>query len=426
MNLLSLKTSFPIYRRKLNNGLDLIYIKKQNLPVACINLSYKVGSASELRKKSGLAHLFEHLMFTGSENVPKGDFDRLCSLAGGENNAYTTFDNTVYTMTLPRHQLELGFWLESDRMFNFKINQESLDNQKSVVIEEIKETVDNQPYARWHNVMYSSAYSPKSSYSWEIAGSKKDVASVTIDDANDFYQMFYKPANACLTICGDLDENKLNKLVDKYFDKNTNNLTETRKIDFSEKYRYYGKNNSFKDNVPHSAVFIGFHCPGFIDDKVYIADILASIYGTGRSSYLYHSLVYEQQIASDTGVFVEQKENTSLLIFYAFANDEKTTNDMLYDAILNIIKKVKSTGIEKRLLEKASNQLTYGLARELNYASNIADLAGSFAMFFDEPERIYSILDRYNNVSIDNLLNFSDEIIKFDELIRVNVQPKNK
>lgn len=412
-----------IHRHKLKNGLDVVILHNPKAPIVSINLSYKVGSKDESIGRRGFAHLFEHLMFEGSKHVPKGEFDKVCSSAGGTNNAYTTYDYTAYTMTLPSHQLELGLWLESDRMFYSEISREALETQQKVVTEEILQTIENQPYGKWREDLAAAAYSEECSYSWEVHGSKEDVANSTLEDVNDFFRTFYNPENACLVLAGDCKPDSTIPLVEKYFGLE-HNIEYTKRNLFREEFKQRGKHITTFDNVPLPAVFISYHLGDFKSNDLYTADVLSFIVGIGKSSELYKKLVYEMQIASQIGAFVDKREHCSLLTFYAVANKPLTNPEELAQAIIFELEKIKDGRIDEKVLLKTRNQLTSQMANEIQYSHGLADMVGNFTLFWDNPEMIYDVLDKYASISSDDLSAFASNYLVTDESVRVDVLPK--
>ena len=419
---LDLKKYIPINRKTLDNGLDVVLVEMPNSPIVSMNLSYKVGSKNETRGKTGFAHLFEHLMFEGSKHVPKGQFDKICSTAGGTNNAYTTYDYTAYTMSLPIHQLELGLWLESDRMFFSDINSEALENQQKVVIEEIKQTVENQPYGIWREKLAESAYSNECSYSWEVHGSKDDVAASTLADVRAFFDDFYRPDNACLVIAGKIKSDETFALVEKYFNikKNSNPKPETI---FKNEYKNGGVKSSFVDNVPLAASFISFHTGGISDDSNFAVDVFSNILGMGKSSLLYNSLVYDMQIASQIGAYTDKREHTSLLTVYALANTPNTSAEQLTEILNKSLKDIIKNGIDEKHLIKSKNQIIANAANEILYSSGVADNVGNQTLFWNNPERYYSLLDNYMNVNQKDIADLCDRFINDDNSVVVEVIP---
>ena len=203
----------------LINGLEVILHQNRSLPLTAVNIWYKVGSSNEVKGKTGIAHLFEHMMFQGSQNVPKEMHFRYIQEAGGSLNGSTSFDRTNYFEKLPSNFLELALWLESDRMGYFlpALTQDKLNNQKDVVKNERLERYDNQPYGLAWEILISSLYPEGHPYSWSTIGSLTDISNYSMEDVTSFFKKFYSPSNACLVIAGDFDLNQSKDLIEKYF-----------------------------------------------------------------------------------------------------------------------------------------------------------------------------------------------------------------
>jgi predicted Zn-dependent peptidase len=421
---LDLRKALPIKHKTLSNGLEVYILTKHNAPLVTINLAYRVGSKDEEIEKTGLAHLFEHMMFEGSKNIPKGDFDKLCSMAGGTNNAYTTYDMTCYYMTLPSNQLELGLWMESDRMANFGISESALETQKNVVCEEISQTVDEQPYGKWRELLADLAFSKNCSYNWEVHGKKEHVESVTIEYVNSFFKSHYQPANAALVICGDVQFDKAIELVEKYFGSINSDYNISNRNYFLPEYMLGNAQGQFSSNVPLPGIFVAYHCPGFLDDSIYTAEILSNIAGVGRSSRIYKELVYNKQIASQAGVFVDKREYSSLLTFYVVANDKETTCDYLYDNLMEVIEGLKKE-IKSREIKKSKTQLSTMVAYELQKTSGIADVAVNQLLFTKDTNKIYNVLDMYNKQTSASVVELANRIFKKENQIRIDAVMDN-
>lgn len=413
-----------IIKETLNSGLKLLIVPRKNTSTVSVNITYRVGSKDEVRGKTGLAHLFEHLMFEGTPNVPKGKFDIFCSTAGGTNNAYTTYDWTTYYMTVPSNQLELALWLESDRLYNFQLDQEVLDVQKKVVTEEIYQTVIDQPYGQWRDYLAENAFSEDSSYSWEVQGFIEDVQSVTLQDAEKFRNSFYKPSNAVLTIVGDVSKDDI-ELVKKYFSQKFEDAEKIPRNKFSKELLRYGNAVSFKDKVPHTAVFLSFHLDGFIQsEEQYIAKLYTDIMARGKSSKLYNSLVYDKEIASHAGVFLDSRENTSLLTFFTLAKSADIDHNSLYDSLVNEIKKYNESSFTENDLLKAKNYIKKVVADGLINNEGIADNISKKEMFYNDPDLTFRLLEKYDKVELNDIEEFMTKKINIEDSIRVNVLPK--
>ncbi len=406
-----------ISEKRLPNGLNIVFLPLPNCPVVSLHLIYKTGSKNEKPQQTGFAHLFEHLMFEGTGNLPKGQFDSISSKAGGTNNAYTNYDWTSYIMTLPKNQLELAFFLETDRMFNMNPTPEAFENQKKVVIEEIKQTVLNQPYGRWRELLAETAYPKKSGYNWEVHGSSEDVAISTLDQAREFFNAFYSPQNATLAIVGDYTADYVFKLADEYFSgsKTRSHFPENN---FSEVSMGY---SSYKDNVPYAGTFLSYHVPSFLDDKSYITDIISAIAGYGKSSILYNSLLYKKQCVSETAAYPDQREKSSLLTFYAIANDDKTTPEELNLLLLEEINKLKDYDVIAQHLERTKNQMKMQYANSLLSSSSLAESICLNSAFFNNPERTFDTINKYNAITVEDCLEYVNTYIVDNNLVRIDV-----
>ncbi len=421
---MNLRNSFEIITHKLDNGLQIVLVPKNDAEIISMNIAYKVGAKNELKGKTGMAHLFEHLMFEGSKNVPKGEFDKICSLAGGTNNAYTSYDYTAYTMTVPSNQLELALWLESDRMLEFAVTEEAMETQKKVVSEEIRQTVFDRPYGKWRELLATHSFTGDCSYSWEVHGSINDVLSVELDYLKDFFQMYYRPGNAILTLSGKFEKDNAIALIEKYFAKIENKTTDSRRPIFNKNMLRNGGYASFKDAVPLPATFINFHIPDMLDDRILVANIISQIATQGRSSRLYSDLVERKQMASSLGSYVDEREYTSLLTFYGITSEPTIDINLLKAEMLGIIAKFADEPVQEFELQRAVNQLSMQVANEIQYSSGLADIASSYLLFSDDLERIYGILERYKKITPEDIRAFANDFLVANSEIVIDCLPE--
>jgi predicted Zn-dependent peptidase len=328
-------------------------------------------------------------------------------------------------MVLPSHQAELGMWLESDRMLKFAVTPKALETQQKVVIEEISQTVENQPYGRWRTVQGNIAYSPESAYSWEVYGSKERVAAATMENVKAFYEKFYRPDNACLVITGDISQENAFTLAEKYFGEISPNEVLKPELTFKTEWKTSG-HEVLKDAVPLNAVFLSFHTDGFLKDTIHTADVLATLIGDGRSSRIYNSLIYEKQLASSVGAFVDKREGSSLFTVFAIAGDENVSCETLTEEILAELLKVIDGKVTENEVLKAKNSLQTQLAHELQNVSGVGDILASQTLFWNNPERINSILEKYEAVTLDDIKNYAGETFKKENMTRVDVIPNGE
>lgn len=407
----------------LSNGLRVIVCPDNVAPVVNVTVMYRVGSHDEHKGKTGLAHLFEHLMFDNAEPDNDKQYDLYCTKAGGSNNAYTTFDYTCYHIDLPAHQVELGYWLEAERMRGFRITEHALQTQRSVVVEEINQNVFNQPYGTWRKALQAVAYDESSSYSWDVYGSADDVSGVSMDDARGFFERFYHPSNAVLCVSGDVSVERAIELANKHFGTIPDTKQPIERTLFNDSYRRSGTHTVVEDNVPMAAVFVSIHLPGFLHNELLDADIASAILGSGRSSVLYKELVSDKRIASAVGAYVDRRAHSTLLTMYAYASDETTQADELAEAIESAI---KGFVLGERQLETAMNRMRTGHAAELQRVSGVADTVAHSTLFWNDPTYANTVLQRYSAVTIQAVADIINLCADSTQTVRVDVVSKGQ
>lgn len=295
----------------LENGLRVIVHQDTSTPMAAVNVLYDVGARDESPEKTGFAHLFEHLMFGGSANIPS--FDSPMQLAGGENNAFTNNDITNFFDTLPADNIETAFWLESDRMMSLNFSKDSLEVQRKVVLEEFKETCLNQPYGdAWHHIA-NTAYR-KHPYRWPTIGLvPKHVENATLADVKEFFFKYYRPNNAILSIAGNVEVEKMKELANKWFGSIPAGDTPIRRLP-KEPIQRKSKRLTKKAKVPIDALYMAFHIVGRKDRDYYATDLLSDILSNGGSSRLYRKLLKEQRLFSSIDAYLTGNIDPGLLV----------------------------------------------------------------------------------------------------------------
>lgn len=359
-------------------------------------------------------------MFDNASSGVDKQYDLACTLAGGSNNAYTTFDYTTYHIDLPSHQVEVGLWLESQRLSAFRIEDRQLQTQQSVVIEEINQNVFNQPYAIWRKAQQLAAYSERSSYSWDVYGSPDHVAGVTMNDASAFFGKYYLPSNSVLCISGDILPEVGIDLARKYFESIPDAQIPVVRTEFAESFRKRDTHVVVPDNVPLSATYISIHLPGFLEDELLDAEIAATYIGSGRSSILFKHLVADLRIASNVGAFLDRRAHSTLLTMYAYANDVAVTADQLATAISNCL---SNAVVEDSDRMAAVNKLRTGLASDLQRASGTADSVAWTTLFWDDPRYVNNVLNKYKLVSTNRIAELVGRCSRMNEWVRVDVVP---
>lgn len=387
----------------LDNGLHVILHKDDKVPAVCINICYHVGSKNETPERAGFAHLFEHLLFEGSKNIPKGMFDKYITRAGGNNNAYTTEDKTNYYMTLPSHELELGLWLESDRMLECVVTEESLRNQKDVVKEEKRERYDNSPYGTLSERMMRLAYK-NYSYKWTVIGDMKSIEAASLADVQDFFSTFYVPNNATLSVTGNIDEDETKELIEKYFGSIARGTATLHIPAFEEEEQTSERKETVSDEpVPLPAVFWTYQMPPDGSKEAFALDLLTDVLSTGQSSRLYKDLVYDKKIASDISAYIDVREKPGLVWLYGVCTTPVAEIAPLEDAMEAVLADIRENGITESELEKAKNRAEMRAVSGRLRISTKADILAHSHIFYHETEKVNTLLQMQQNITVEDV-----------------------
>lgn len=336
----------------LQNGLTVLMHEDKNTPIASISVLYKVGSRDEHPEKTGFAHLFEHLMFGGSVNIP--DYDGVMQRAGGENNAYTNHDYTHFFTTLPAVNIETALWLESDRMLELMLQKEVLDVQKKVVVEEFYETCLNLPYGDvWHEL--SSLNYEKHPYKWPTIGvHPSHIEKANLTDVKKFYNKYYHPGNAILVIAGPISIKRMKELAMKWFNDIPSGKT-IKKNYSSEPPKKEARHKQSQAEVPVDAIYMTFPCPARADKAFYAVDLLSDIFSNGPSSRLIHRLTRENKYFNQIDCYVTGDFDPGLIVFEGRPTEKISLQDA-EEIISKEINDLKNQLIESAELQKWKNK----------------------------------------------------------------------
>ena len=386
-------------RHILSNGLRLIVHEDPSTPLASCNVVYRVGSRDEHPDMTGMAHLFEHFMFTGSKNI--ADFDAQLQSVGAINNAYTTQDITHYYITLPAVNIEHALWLESDRMMELAFQQEKLDIQKHVVIEEFKENFLNRPYGdMW--LLYNQFYFQKHPYQWLPIGKEiSHIEKVSMEDMKNFFYRFYRPNNAVLTISGNVHFEEIVPLVEKWFGPIPAGPALERKFP-QEEHPTQHRLFEVKRNVPADMLFKGWPTCGRLDADFYAYDMLSDLFGSGQSSYLYKKFVMDEAVFTDISAYITGTLDPGVFIIggrpaegVSIEEADQKLNDFLY--------KLPENSVNSHDLQKVKNRVESLI---LQNDIKIEDRSSSLAVaecfscaedFNDETQRYFAVTEEQIN-----------------------------
>lgn len=424
LNLFAQKTfnRIPFAKTTLDNGLNVIYCLDKSSPVVATVLQYKVGSSYELSTQTGYAHFFEHLMFEATADIPRASIDKYVQEAGGNLNAFTSYDRTVFHFKLPSNQLNLALWIESERMRKLKVDTIGVETQRGVVLEEMKQRTKNKPYGTWMQKTLKHLFAG-TSYSWPVIGSERHIASATISQFKKFYNTYYQPNNATLVICGDFDIQAAKNSVNSYFgiypkkiipERTALNLT-PMKTPFKETI------NDEKVKLP--GIFLSYRGPAENDSNYYAMDLLTNILASGESSRLYQRLVDEEQVAVQASVFPLSFQRTGAIVFVGIAAPDKDIEDV-EELIKEEIKKIIDDGVTDEELEKAKNikeaDFIMGKKSVMSKAMSLA----KYQSFYNNPDLINTELDDYLDVTKADIQKVAKKFFGTDKTVTLIYLPK--
>ena len=385
----------------LPNGLHVILHENHAAPVVATYVLYHVGSKNERADRTGFAHFFEHLMFEGSDNIPRGRLDKLVSGAGGNLNASTSFDQTDYHLNLPSNQLKLALWIESERMMHAKIDETGVETQRKVVKEEKRRSYDNRPYGSLFEELAKLVFAG-SPYAWVPIGSVQYIDEAKIEEFRDFWKMYYLPNNATLAIAGDFDPEAVKKLVADYFGPIPRGADIVRpKIELTPQTAPV-KHDVLKDNTPLPATLHAWRACAQTDPDAYALELLGNILSTGRSSRLYKRLVEKEQAALNVQAFPFLLENAGLLGVEAIGQ-QGVPLDQLDALIDEEVERVKKDGVTEDEYRKALNQQEAEFASGFGTMQSRAKNLARYHLFHGDANLINTELDRYLAVKREDL-----------------------
>lgn len=377
----------------LANGLHVILHEDHSTPIVAVTVMYHVGSKNESTERTGMAHFFEHLLFEGSKHIDRGEFDSYVEGAGGALNANTTQDRTFYYELLPSNQLELGLWLESERMLHAKVEAIGIETQREVVKEEKRQRYDNQPYGMLLPKTMETAYTVHP-YRWTPIGSMDHLNAASNEDFMEFYRTFYVPNNAVLSIAGDLDPAKTRKLIERYFADIPRGTRPIPRPTIQEPRRAGEVRDTVwgKDALP--MVVQAYPIPEQGSKDFYAVAVLNQILSGGESSRLNKRVVDKDQTALYCGAFNFSLEDPGLTLAYALVNMgvEPTAVEQ---AINEEVERLRTTPVDERELTKVKNQIESEFVQSNSSVAGIAESLANYHMYFGDAGLINTEVERY-------------------------------
>lgn len=408
---------------KLDNGLEVVLYQDKTLPVVALNLWYKVGSANEKKGKTGFAHLFEHMMFQGSENVPKEKHFKFIQEAGGRLNGSTSNDKTNYYETVPSNYLEMVLWLESDRMGFLlpALTEEKLNNQKDVVMNERRQRYENQPYGSAWEKLFSNLYPANHPYHWPTIGWMEDIEKFELNDVRNFFQTYYAPNNASLVLGGDFEIEPALKLIKKYFE-NIPKGNGVPAIEVPNAELTSVKKIVFEDNVQLPRLYLAWHSEKLFANEDAVFDLLSEILTASKNSRLQKTLLFDKQTAQDVSSFQFSSKLSGSFLVVATAKpgiELHTLREEIFTEMNNIAEK----GITEEELIRAKNGIKSSFIYSLQNIDNLVDHINHYNCNLGEPNSFVYDINRYNNVTTDDIVKCVKKYFE-QPFVELNIIPK--
>jgi predicted Zn-dependent peptidase len=416
-------SSLPIEEHTLDNGLRVVLQSDSTLPLVAINLWYHVGSKNDRPGRTGLAHLFEHMLFQGSEHVGTNDHFRYVQQVGGVANGSTWYDRTNYYETLPANQMELGLWLEADRMGFLlpALDESKLEKQREVVMNERRQRVDNQPYGRAMERIHELLFPPSHPYHWPVIGYMEDIAAATLEEVEGFFRTYYVPDNTVLSMVGDIQPVEALAAIERYFGEfppggDLSRVT-AEPVELSAERR-----EILCDDVQLARIYLAFPVPAFGEPEWYAADLLSTVLAGGKSSPLYADLVYTRELAQDVTAFVLPLEIGST--FMVVATVKPGIEPQEVEKIINGHLESSADGPPQEELERTRNQLLTAHHDGLQAIEQRADLLSLYTTYFSDPSRLDKEMESYEKLTSEDLAHFGRTRLRPDNRVALHVVPK--
>ena len=410
---------------ELDNGLDVILHQDNSVPVVTVGVMYHVGAKDEAPNRSGFAHFFEHLLFEGTENIERGEWFDIVAANGGKNNANTTQDRTYYYETFPSNKLELGLWMESERMLHHVINQVGVDTQNEVVKEEKRTRVDNAPYGK---IIYSTGINPylfdKHPYKESVIGTMEDLDAAKLEEFEKFFEKYYVPNNATLVVAGDLKKAETKKMIEDYFgpipkgepvervDVKEDPITET--IEATE----------YDANIQIPVKMFSYRTPSMKDRDAYVLDMISTLLTGGKSSRMYERMVDEEKIALQVIAFARSQEDYGVYNVGALAMND-TPLSKLAEVMDEEIEKVKTELITEKEYQKLQNQFENQFVNSNSSIQGIAASLATYHVLYGDTELINKEIEIYKDISREEIRDVARKYLQKDKRLELDYLPES-
>ena len=413
------KVTFEEYT--LENGLHVILHQDKSAPVVITSVMYHVGAKDENPERTGFAHFFEHLLFEGTENIKRGEWFKIVSGNGGTNNANTSDDRTYYFEVFPSNNLELGLWMESERLLHPVINQIGVDTQNEVVKEEKRLRVDNSPYGNLFTAVKENLFK-KHPYRWAPIGSMAHLDAATLEEFQAFNKKFYVPNNAVLVVAGDIDPAQTIKWVNKYFG-SIKRGADVKKEVFVEDPITTQINATFEDpNIQLPMLVQAYRTPSMKTRDAKVLDMISSILSDGKSSRLYKKMVDEKKVALQVGAFNNSQEDYGMYLIYGIPMGETTTADLVKN-IDEEIKKIQTELISERDFQKLQNKFENQYVNSNTSIEGIAENLATYYLLYGDVNLINTEIDIYRSITREEIRTVANKYLNQNQRLILDYVP---
>lgn len=417
------KVAFEEY--DLDNGLHVILHQDNSAPVVTVGVMYHVGAKDEEDGKTGMAHFYEHLLFTGTKNIGRGEWSKIVSSNGGTGNANTNWDRTYYYETFPSNNLELGLWMESERLMHPIIDQKAVDTQNEVVKEEKRQRMDNAPYGK---IAYGDVYShifDKHNYGRPMIGYIKDLDAAKLEEFEAFYKKWYMPNNAVLVVAGDFESKNTKKLIQDYFEPIPKGIAPNR-VKIVEPERTKEKEvKEYDSNIQLPAILLAHKTPSMKERDARILDVISTILSNGRSSRLYKKMVDDKKVALQVFSFARSLEDYSVYNIGAIPLGKNSLEDLVKEMDAEIVK-LQTELISDKDLQKVRNQFENRYVSSNSGVQNIANSLARYYMLYGDTGIINKELDIINSITKEEIRDVAKKYLAKSRRVVIEYLPESQ
>lgn len=408
----------------LDNGMHVILHQDNSAPVVTTSVMYHVGAKDENPERTGFAHFFEHLLFEGTQNIERGEWFTIVSSNGGTNNANTTDDRTYYYEVFPSNNVELGLWMESERLLHPIINQVGVDTQNEVVKEEKRLRVDNSPYGRFLEYVKKNMFK-KHPYRWTTIGSMDHLDAATLEEFQAFNKKFYVPNNAVLVVAGDIDVPSVKKMIKDYFGPIPRGNDIVRNFPKEDPLTSVIREKAYDPNIQIPAIMTAYRTPSFLERDAYVLDMISNYLSTGKSSKLYKKLVDEKKMALQAGAFNLSQEDYGTYVIFGLPLGDVSLDDLVTE-IDEEIANLQSELISERDYQKLQNTFENQFVNSNSSIEGIANSLARYHMLYGDTNLINNEIDIYRSITREEIQSVAKKYLTPDKRLILEYLPEEK